>query len=71
MQFGVYTLDLYCDKKVSSKHDYLHQTPTQFISELGSVCRTLAKKAGWKINTGETLCPSCHKLLKENKNVTK
>lgn len=60
MQVGCYTLDLYCDKE-NPKHKW-HEFPHQYTAELGSVARTKARNAGWKLlRNGKAICPKCNK----------
>jgi len=58
MRAGCYTLDLYCDQK--SKAHGLNEFPHQFVAELGSQCRSAARKAGWKLTDKKDLCPKCN-----------
>ena len=60
MQAGTYTLQLYCDNE-SDKHEW-GEFPHEYVHELGSKCRKMARKAGW-VKMGELdLCPKCAKL---------
>lgn len=62
---GCYSLDLYCDNDSPSsvergEHVY-REFPHQYTAEHGSKCRSLARKAGWKldIKNGLAICPKC------------
>lgn len=60
MLAGCYFLHLYCDAK-NPKHRF-GEFPHEYTDELGSVCRKMARKDGWKINKdGTALCPKCSK----------
>jgi hypothetical protein len=60
MIVGCYTLDLYCDAPNCKTTQ-----PETFIHELGSTCRSLARKAGWYLTgSGQAFCPTCTKKMK-------
>lgn len=55
---GCYTLDLYCCVD-NPKHGF-QEFPHQYTDELGSRCRAIARKAGWRLfSNGMALCPKC------------
>lgn len=56
---GCYTLDLYCDE-TSSSHEH-NEFPHVYIHQLGSVCRSLARRDGWIIGRSRDICPKCSK----------
>lgn len=60
MIVGGYTLDLYCDNP-DCEHKPHRGPAAEYTHELGSVCRRLAKKDGWKLNhrQGIATCPHC------------
>lgn len=71
MWAGAYTLDLYCDNAEGAKlsnadplrdehgHRY-NEFPHQYTDEMGSKCRTQARRAGWIIRKdGSAICPKC------------
>ena len=62
MMAGCYTLDLYCEN-ADVWPDPLHaynEFPRTYIHELGSVCRSNARRDGWLIGDGDhQLCPRC------------
>ena len=65
---GCYTLDLYCDKinipdgeATDGIHRY-NEFPHTYYDELGSICRSQARKDGWILKrNGNTICPKCNK----------
>lgn len=71
MIVGCYVLDLYCDdprheKFNSDKSDWYlgsPERPAQFVHEHGSRARTLARRAGWKLDVrnDKAICPRCAK----------
>lgn len=69
MIVGCYTLDLYCENYTNDGLDGIHdyrEFPTTFTNEKGSVCRTQARKSGWKLtNGGRAYCPKCVQKMKE------
>lgn len=65
---GCYSLDLYCDKLGQIVNDdgtdalghAYDEFPHQYTDELGSVCRSTARKAGWILRAnGAAICPKC------------
>ncbi len=76
MQVGCYTLDLYCDNMrgiwtcfytriweddaiiIKGRSEMF---PTQYTDELGSRCRSLARKDGWTLSKDKTICPECNR----------
>lgn len=64
---GMYALDLYCDKvgpnlpgKATDGVHKWDEFPHQYTNELGSVCRSAARRDGWIItNDGGSICPKC------------
>jgi len=63
MRYGKYTLDLYCDNRARrySSGD-IHNNkdwPVQYVSELGSTARAVARRDGWLLGKNKTLCPLC------------
>ncbi len=68
---GGYTLDLYCDnsniikgKITDGIHQY-NEFPHIYFSELGSECRSEARKEGWILKrNGNAICPKCNKMGK-------
>ncbi len=71
MWAGMYGLDLYCDNANGAKdsldsalidehgHRY-NEFPHQYTHELGSVCRAMARLAGWVVRKdGSAICPKC------------
>lgn len=64
---GCYLLDLYCDNYdetvLGCKGHKFDEFPHQFTDEIGSRCRTMARKKGWRVNykTGAATCPKCNK----------
>lgn len=55
---GCYALDLYCDNP-NGEHKY-GEFPHQYTAELGSECRSKARKAGWVFKRdGTCICPKC------------
>lgn len=70
MMVGCYTLELYCDKEgFYNKYDAdgtlrdevghtYQEFPHEYMNELGSKCRSRARKAGWKLGKKQ-LCPKC------------
>ncbi len=68
MVIGGYSLDLYCDFPDESwQHrgsaSYAGEGFGDFAAESGPTTRSLARRAGWKIERGQlrALCPSCQK----------
>lgn len=62
MRVGCYSLDLYCDKKLSEDcHSYWGK-PDQFVQR-ETLPRALvdARLAGWKCGRKYDICPSCAK----------
>lgn len=66
---GCYSLDLYCEnsdhksRTWPDKHGHAWgEFPHQYTDERGSVCRAMARKAGWKLDrrAGTALCPKCN-----------
>ncbi len=69
MVIGGYSLDLYCDfPDEAYKHrgspGYPGDGVGDFAAESGPVARSLARRAGWKIERGgrRALCPMCQRL---------
>jgi len=64
MEVGCYTLNLYCDRKpcaVSDRYDL--DKMWEYTDEIGSVCRTAARKDGWIFHKNNTVsCPYCNGL---------
>lgn len=70
---GCYTLDLYCDnvdaplvsqRPGPGQHLY-DEFPAQFFHELGSQCRSAAKRKGWMFaKDGRTFCPRCAPMIR-------
>lgn len=65
---GCYTLDLYCDNsnipdgKVTDGIHRYDEFPDSYSMELGSECRSLARKDGWLLKrNGDAICPKCNK----------
>lgn len=58
---GIYTLDCYCDRADADNHPYM-EFPHQYTDELGSRCRTMARKDGWLLDfrLQKFLCPKCN-----------
>ncbi len=65
---GGYILHLYCDnvgtlqegKAIDSLGHVFGEFPHEFSDEFGSVCRTQARQAGWRLGRdGKALCPKC------------
>ncbi len=57
MQVGCYNLSLYCD--VQFEHEY-KAFPVEYQGELGSSCRSAARKDGWILRRdGLVICPRC------------
>jgi hypothetical protein len=66
---GCYSLDLYCDNK-SSAHGW-NEFPHQYTDEIGSVCRSDARKDGWVINrNGSSVCPKCSGKKRQQKEIS-
>jgi hypothetical protein len=61
MWVGGYSLDLYCDNATTG--DKIHaydEFPHQYDGEIGSHCRSRARKAGWMLGQdGSAICPKC------------
>lgn len=67
MWAGCYVLYLYCDNAKPcgadglDEHGHTHgEFPVKITGELGSACRSSAKRAGWLLGLrGQVLCPKC------------
>lgn len=60
---GLYDLHLYCDH-INPNHLW-NEFPHVYTHELGSTCRSNARRDGWKIHRdGYSTCPTCVKALK-------
>jgi len=58
MVVGGYTLHLYCDID-NTEHAY-NEFPDEYVHELGSVCRSMARHNGWILKRDNTaICPKC------------
>lgn len=66
---GCYVLHLYCDNSTGPKdeeyitmddrHEF-REFPHVYSAELGSRCRTNARKDGWILKrNGQAICPKC------------
>lgn len=59
---GCYVLHLYC--KYENPDHAFDEFPHEYNHELGSVCRSDARKAGWILHRdGTATCPKCAKAL--------
>jgi uncharacterized Zn finger protein (UPF0148 family) len=78
MWAGGYSLDLYCENAGGRRFEWVDgvlldefghsptEFPHQFNDEHGSVCRQMARKAGWQVNKdGTAICPKCTRREKE------
>ena len=58
-----YALHLYC--KYRSDSHVFAEFPHEYTGELGSKCRTSARRAGWILHKdGTATCPKCAKELR-------
>lgn len=63
---GGYTLELYCENATPGDgrhYDFdAYLNPAEYVGEYGSVCRTQARRDGWKLKRdGRAFCPKCSK----------
>ena len=60
MIVGGYTLDLYCDREACQHRNDANWNPRQYTAELGSRCRSDARRDGWLLTRdGKAYCPNC------------
>ena len=62
MIVGGYVLDIYCDNEDCPHGSYWW--PRHYTGEFGSTCRKRARRDGWLLNAGRTLCPNCKKAAR-------